>query len=169
MPGEPRPCRSKNANGIYGWERYDCSAMKKRPASRRKKPVSDSRQTSLFPRVLIVEDDEDILNLSAETLKETGYEVDTAKDGAAGWEALQAKRYGLLITDHSMPIMNGGELVRKLRAAGMTLPVIMFTGRLPEDKASKNQSLQLAALLPKPFSLDELVETVKTALGASQR
>jgi DNA-binding response OmpR family regulator len=59
-------------------------------------------------RILVVDDDRDIRQLSAEVLIHSGYEVDTAEDGKAGWEALHATRhapesYALLITDHNMP------------------------------------------------------------------
>jgi DNA-binding response OmpR family regulator len=49
----------------------------------------------------------------------------------------------------------------------MALPVILATGKLPMEALAQNPSLQLAALLPKPFSIDELLETVRTVLRAT--
>jgi DNA-binding response OmpR family regulator len=72
-----------------------------------------------------------------------------------------------MITDNNMPRLTGVELVRKLRAAHMALPVIMATGRLPTEELAQNPSLQLAALLPKPFSIGELLETVRAVLRAT--
>jgi DNA-binding response OmpR family regulator len=66
-----------------------------------------------------------------------------------------------------MPKLTGVELVRKLRSARMALPVILATGKLPTEALTQNPSLQLAALLPKPFSIDELLETVRTVLRAT--
>src|SRR6266516_2928525 len=75
-------------------------------------------------RLLVVEDDPTMRNLGAQVLVRAGYQVDAAEDGAAGWEALRAERYDLLITDHRMPRLSGLELVKKLRSARMTLPVV---------------------------------------------
>ena len=93
-----------------------------------------------------------------------GYHVDAAKDGAAGWEALQANNYNLLITEHSLPKLTGIELVRKLHAAHMAVPVVLAAGRLPTHELARNPSLQLAAMLAKPFAVDELLDTVKKVL-----
>jgi len=114
--------------------------------------------------ILVVDDDRDIRRFSAQALMGSGYHTDTAEDGAAACEALQVKPFNLLITDNNMPRLTGVELVRKLRSARMALPVIMATGKLPREALAQNPSLQLAALLPKPFSVDELLETVRTIL-----
>jgi DNA-binding response OmpR family regulator len=123
--------------------------------------------TKPLGRILVVDDDSDICQLNAEVLIHSGYEVDAAADGAAAWEALQIKDFNLLITDHNMPKLTGVELVRKLRSARMALPVILSTGRLPTEELAKNPSLQLAAILPKPFSVDELLGTVTKVLRAT--
>jgi two-component system response regulator MprA len=123
--------------------------------------------TKPLGRILVVDDDSDICQLNAEVLIHSGYEVDAAADGAAAWEALQIKDFNLLITDHNMPKLTGVELVRKLRSARMALPVILSTGRLPTEDLAKNPSLQLAAILPKPFSVDELLGTVTKVLRAT--
>ena len=112
----------------------------------------------------MVDDNSDILSLNAMVLKQSGYQVDTAEDGAAAWEALQVKPFNLLITDNHMPKLTGVELVKKLRSANMTLPVIMATGKLPMEALGRSPSIELAALLPKPFSFEELLETVRKVL-----
>jgi len=115
-------------------------------------------------RILVVDEDSDLRQLYAEALARTDYHVDAAGDGAAGWETIQANNYDLLITEHSLPKLTGVELVRKLRAARMTVPVVMAAIRLPTQELARNPSLQLAALLPKPFYISELLETVKNVL-----
>jgi DNA-binding response OmpR family regulator len=117
-------------------------------------------------RILVVDDDRDIRQLSAEVLIHSGYEVDTAEDGKAGWEALQIKAFNLLITDNNMPKLTGVELVRRLRSARMALPVVM-AAELPMHELARNPSLQLAALLPKPFYVSQLLETVRVVLHVS--
>jgi len=125
------------------------------------------RKPNLPQRILVADDDTSVRQLSTEVLIDSGYEVDAAADGVAAWEALQLKAFNLLITDHNMPRLTGVELVKKLRSARMDLPVILATGRLPTEALAQNPSLQLAATLPKPFSIDELLETVRVVLRAT--
>jgi DNA-binding response OmpR family regulator len=115
-------------------------------------------------RILVVDDDSDLRQLYGFVLTRPGYLVDVAEDGAAGWEALQANRYNLLITEHEMPGLTGVELVRKLRAARMALPVVMAARRLPVEELARSPSLQLAATLAKPFLTDALLDTVQEVL-----
>jgi len=130
-------------------------------------------QTSPPRRILVVDDEPDIRQLNAEVLKSSGYEVDTADDGKAGWEALHAVRhapesYALLITDHDMPGLSGLALVKKLRAARIALPVIMATGTLPtEELFTRYPWLPPAATLVKPYSIEQLLGTVKAVLRMS--
>jgi len=116
-------------------------------------------------RILVVDDDIDLRLLSAEVLFRSGYQVDTAEDGETGWEALQARNYDLLITDHQMPKVSGVELVKKLRSARMALPVMLASAAMPEE-LNRHPWLQLAATLLKPFTGDELLGTVKKVLRA---
>jgi len=102
-------------------------------------------------------------------LSRSGYHVDAAEDGAVAWEALQAKPYDLLITDHAMPKITGVELVKALRSARMALPVVMVTGTLPAYEMALHPSLQFAATLLKPFALAELLDTVENVLHATAR
>jgi len=124
-------------------------------------------QTNLPRRILVVDDDSDLRRLYTEVLVRPGYHVDAEEDGAAGWEALQANNYNLLITEHSIPKLTGVELVRKLRAARMALPVVLAAVRLPVHELARNPSLPLAATLLKPFAVDALLGTVKNVLRAT--
>ena len=126
------------------------------------------RRASPPLRILVVEDDISIRYLSSSVLKSSGFQVDTAEDGAAGWEALHTKSYDLLITDNSMPKLSGVELIQMLRSADMTLPVVMASGAIPTEALNRNPSLQLAATLVKPFTKDQLLGTVKKALHATE-
>jgi len=124
-------------------------------------------QAQLHYHILVVDDDSYIRLLYTNALISPGYDVDTAEDGATGWEALQANHYNLLITEHSLPGLTGVELIRKLRAANMVLPVVMAANRLPPDELARSPSLQLAALLSKPFYISQLLETVRTILRSA--
>jgi CheY-like chemotaxis protein len=111
-------------------------------------------------RILVVDDEKMIRQLNSKVLILSHYEADTAEDGAAAWNALQAVTYGLLITDNQMPKVSGIELVKKCRDEGMTLPIILASGVPPAN----TESLQLSAVLLKPFTGDQLLKTVKEVL-----
>ena len=119
------------------------------------------------PRILVVDEDSDLRRLYTEALVRPGYQVDAADDGAAALKALRGNNYNLLITEHDLPTLTGVELVRTLRAARMALPVIMAAARLPIHELARNPSLQPVAVLPKPFYLSQLLETVKVVLRAA--
>jgi DNA-binding response OmpR family regulator len=124
--------------------------------------------TNLPRRILVVDDEPAVRLFSTAVLRRSGYEVDAAEDGAAGWEALHAKNYDLLITDNQMPKISGVELIDKLHDSHMELPVIMASGAFPADELSRNPPLHLAAALSKPFSGDQLLRTVNSVLGENE-
>lgn len=125
-------------------------------------------QLDLPQRILVVDRDPYARHLSADVLIRHGYEVNTVEDGAAGWKELQAYNYHLLITEHDLPKLSGIELVRKLRAAHMALPVVMAAGRLPTRALAQNPSLQFSAMLLKPLPDDALLDTVRIILYAAR-
>src|SRR5580692_10271674 len=75
--------------------------------------ITPALQMSSPHRILVVDDDSDARHLCIDILAGCGYEVEAAKDGAAGWDALQAKIYDLVITDNLMPKMTGIEMLEK--------------------------------------------------------
>ena len=115
-------------------------------------------------RILVVDDDADIRQVNADVLRRFGYQTETAAAGVA-WEALQANRYDLLITDNNMPKVSGIELVKKLRSARLTLPVILATRALPIEELERNPWLQPVATLVQPFLHRQLLATVSEVLA----
>jgi CheY-like chemotaxis protein len=115
-------------------------------------------------RILVVDDNNYLRRLCVKTLVNAGYEVTSALDGAAGWEELQLNHYDLIITDNKMPKMTGIEMLERLRSARMSLPVIMATGYLPTSVFAKQPWLQPDATLERPFSDDDLLETINKVL-----
>jgi len=93
--------------------------------------------------------------------------VDAAEDGAAAWDTLQRARYDLLVTDNDMPKVSGVELLHKIHAARIALPVILATAMPPRDEFTQYPWLQPAALLIKPYSFHELLGTVRDVLRAA--
>jgi len=119
-------------------------------------------------RILVVDDEPLIRLLNFDILANAGFQVDTAEDGAAAWEAMQLNDYDLLVTDNQMPKVCGVELVEKIRVAGMGLPVIMATATLPDETFTGRPWLQPFAMLLKPYSLAEFLGAVKSTLGATK-
>jgi CheY-like chemotaxis protein len=118
-------------------------------------------------RILVVDDDRRMRQLNSEVLLQSGYLVDTAENGAVAWDTLSAQRYDLLVTDHSMPKLTGVELLRKLHAASMAVPAILATGNLPKAELKLYPWIKPAATLLKPYTIAQLVGTVKQVLGAA--
>jgi DNA-binding response OmpR family regulator len=129
-------------------------------------PVQEEKK--IPQRILVVDDDGDMRRLNTEVLVSYGYEVDGAEDGAVAWDALQLNDYDLIVTDNRMPKVTGVELLKKMRAARMALPVIMATGVLPLDEFARYPWLKPAATLVSPYSTGELLGKVKEVLGAEE-
>jgi len=162
-PGQPR-------HGLYVFPAYAYDAMEEQKISHAgsRGSLPTPSQKNLPVRILVVDDEISIRQLSSKVLTQSGYHVDAAEDGAAGWEALQASNYDLLITDNNMPKMSGVELVKMLRAARMPLPVVMVSASLPPKALNGDSSLQLAATLLKPFVIQELLETIESVLRRAE-
>ncbi|HHL52181.1 MAG TPA: response regulator transcription factor [Flammeovirgaceae bacterium] len=119
--------------------------------------------------ILLVEDDKDIIDLLAIHFCEPDYRLTACTDGREGLEKALAKNFDLAILDINLPSMDGLELCRELRAADLTLPIIMLTARAEE--IDKVLGLELGAddYLTKPFSIRELIARVKALLRRSER
>ena len=118
-------------------------------------------------RILVVEAKRDHRQLTAEVLMDAGYQVDVAENGAAAWQVLQHSQYDLLIIDQFLPQVSGVELLEKLHAAQMNLPVIMGTVFLPTWEFARYPFLQPVNLLVKPYSFQVLLASVKNVLPAT--
>lgn len=115
-------------------------------------------------RIVVVEDDESIVLGLRMNLEAEGYEVVCAMDGEAGLAAARDPEVSLLILDVMLPKMNGFEILRQLRGAGCTTPIILLSARGAE--LDKVMGLELGAedYITKPFSLAELLARVKAQL-----
>jgi DNA-binding NtrC family response regulator len=115
-------------------------------------------------RILLVEDESAMLQFNTLVLIGGGYQVTAVEACEAAWEAIQSDSYDLVVTDNKMPGMSGLELVSKLRSAQFALPVVVASGGVDAEGFAQNQSLQPAIALPKPFTANQLLETVAEAL-----
>jgi DNA-binding response OmpR family regulator len=114
-------------------------------------------------KILIIEDEEGIIHLLNLYLKNTGYDVVVAKDGADGL-ALHAREYpDLVILDIMLPAVDGFEVCRRIRAWSKT-PILMLTARGSEDDRITGLDLGADDYLVKPFSPREVVSRVRAIL-----
>jgi DNA-binding response OmpR family regulator len=128
-------------------------------------PASDHEpRTAPSGRVLVVEDDAGVREVLAEMLRNTGLQVHCATDGEAGWEALCAERFDLVITDHAMPRLKGLDLLRRMRTSSHDAPAIMISGEMPWQDSDFVQLLPPGMALEKPFSMIDLLAKVRIAL-----
>ena len=118
--------------------------------------------------VLIVDDEFGLADVTAALLTDLGYEVAIAINGKLGLELLSTRVADVVITDVMMPVMDGPEMIRRMRADPRfaTIPVILMSA-LPEAVPQGDAALHNAVLL-KPFSLGELLEVLATLLPASE-
>ncbi|HOB19544.1 MAG TPA: response regulator transcription factor [Candidatus Atribacteria bacterium] len=116
--------------------------------------------------ILIADDENDIRNLVKLSLEENGFTVLTAQNGKEAWEIFSSRDVHLAILDVMMPIMDGFNLLRKIRECS-TIPVIFLTARA--DDMDKVLGLGLGAddYLVKPFSIAELIARVGAQLRRS--
>lgn len=113
--------------------------------------------------VLVVEDDPDVLEVTAGALAYAGYQVTTAAGTLEGLAALNQHLPDLVLTDLMMPDGSGHEIIRGARALPERPPVIVMTGM---GISARDDALAAGAreLLPKPFSMAQLLETIASAV-----
>lgn len=115
-------------------------------------------------RILLVEDNRDILANLADYLEIKGYTVDCAQDGLTGLHLAASQSYDLAVLDVMMPGMDGFTLCQRLREARNNLPVIMLTARDTLDDRLQGFSSGADDYLVKPFELSELAARVEAVL-----
>ena len=117
-----------------------------------------------MPRILVVDDEEQIRRVLKLTLERAGYEVDTAADGNEAVAVFDPARHDLVITDIVMPFVSGVGVVSALKQKRPGIPVIAITGfgKEPETAAmEKNADL----VLSKPVKISFLTEQIARLIG----
>ena len=119
-------------------------------------------------KILIVEDERNIVDILAFNLAREGYGTLEALDGAAGLKLALEKDPDLILLDLMLPQMDGFEVCRRLREAGRATPIIMLTAR--EEETDKVLGLELGAddYITKPFSMRELLARVKSNIRRTE-
>jgi signal transduction histidine kinase/ActR/RegA family two-component response regulator len=119
-------------------------------------------------RVLLVDDDPEILEATGQVLREWGYAVDEARDGQTALELARGARPDLMLVDLMMPVMDGWALIARLREEQLApgVPLVVFSA--DRDAGEKARQVQADAALRKPFELEELQEVVERLLVRKQ-
>lgn len=132
--------------------------MTQRPGTRT--PASDGAP----PPLLLVEDDAQLSALLAELFTDAGYAVDIARDGQAGLHAGLTRQYAVMVIDRGLPAIEGVDLLARLRARGVSTPVLLLTAL--GTVADRVEGLDAGAedYLVKPFDVDELLARVRALL-----
>jgi DNA-binding response OmpR family regulator len=115
-------------------------------------------------RILIAEDERNLVSFLERALRAAGYATTAVADGPAAIALARDEDFELLILDLGLPILDGTEVLRTLRSQGRRLPVIILSAR--DDVRDKVAGLQLGAddYLTKPFELDELLARIQVRL-----
>ena len=121
-------------------------------------------------RILVIEDEAGVRNIAVTVLRSRGYEVEEAEDGEEALEIINAKpgHFDLVISDVVMPGMNGPTLIKQAREKLGNARVIFISG-YAEQELAKQLDDRAVSFLPKPFSVRQLSELVKTEIGTPQQ
>ena len=117
-------------------------------------------------KVLVVDDEIHIVHVVAIKLRNNGFNVITAENGAEAFERACKDKPDIIVTDFQMPVMTGVELVEKLRQNEGTkdIPVIMLTARSFAIEQEQKEQLRISDCLSKPFSPKELLRCIEDIL-----
>jgi len=121
-------------------------------------------------KVLVADDEIHIIHVVAIKLRNNGYEVVAASNGAEAYDLACREKPDIVVTDCQMPVMTGLELIAKLREDERTkeIPVILLTARSFAVSQEQQESLGVASCLSKPFSPKELLKTIQDILYQRQ-
>lgn len=119
-------------------------------------------------KILVAEDDRELRRLFAHVLIKNGYSVKEVSNGREALDAIEKEHYDLIISDIMMPEMDGYELVRSLRDAGNTTPILMITAKDAFDDMRMGFLSGTDDYMVKPINVNEMVLRVQALLRCAQ-
>lgn len=130
-----------------------------------------SKKKTGLARILVVDDEPDLISTIECRLSFSQYEVVTAQNGKEGLEKAASEKPDLIILDTNMPEMNGHEMLERLRKHPdlKQIPVIMCTAICEPENISKASSYGISDYVTKPFDFTELIQKIENALKEKKR
>lgn len=127
-------------------------------------------QDNTQPRVLVADDDDDILRLISQRLTHRGYQVLTARDGDEALGLVFGELPDAAVFDGIMPGIQGHEICARMRADGRTaeIPVVLLTAKAGDADEREASDAGVDAYIIKPFRIEDLDETLKGLLASAQ-
>ncbi|WP_424688625.1 response regulator [Halarcobacter ebronensis] len=120
-------------------------------------------------KILIIEDDEKIVNFLKKGLEEESYSVDYSLNGDEGIYLASVNAYDLILLDIMLPVKDGIEVCKTLRADGINTPIIMLTAKDSIEDKIKGLDIGANDYLAKPFSFSELLARIRVQLRATNQ
>jgi DNA-binding response OmpR family regulator len=116
-------------------------------------------------RILVVDDEPDILLMLRMSLEDEGHEVFLAADGEAGLVGLADHQPDVVVLDVMMPVLDGFGMLERKRATGDTTPVVMLSAKSEQADVDRALALGAVEFVSKPFDLDRLIALVESVLA----
>lgn len=115
-------------------------------------------------KILLVDDEKNILKVMSASLKKEGYEVETSRSGEEAVGKIGTDRYNLVITDYKLPGLNGLDLLQEIKGKYPDMPVIILTAYGTIEKAVEAMKKGASNYLTKPLNLEELTLVVRDVI-----
>jgi two-component system response regulator PilR (NtrC family) len=119
-------------------------------------------------RVLVIEDDETVRDVLRSFLGQKGFDVTLAHNGEAGLDLLRVEKFDLIFTDLVMPGISGMEVLKKVVASKIAIPVVVMTAFGTVQTAVEAMRIGAFDYITKPFNLDELMIVLDKALSVAK-
>ena len=120
-------------------------------------------------RILIVEDERDVLDMLQEVLARAGHRVIAAPDGKAGLACFQRQPFDIVLTDLNMPGISGFDLATGIKKINQSMPVLLLTGWAGELKEAELTANGIDCIIKKPFATADLLQALDDLYGARKK
>ena len=118
-------------------------------------------------RALIIDDSRSMRQMVSFTLREAGFEFMEAENGQDALDKLRGQKFGVIITDLNMPVMDGINFIRKARATieARFLPILILTTESQQEKKLEAKAAGATGWIVKPFEPEKLIQTLQKVMG----